>query len=443
MQEIVTKQIPEQSEQPPQPWYGGGRGLLIGIGLGLAIAFVGSRIIPPGQASRTAPEEAIAAKSKAPVQTVTVAEVESTTVSRTLDATGTVAAFEMIPVTAQATGLQIESVLVEEGSYVKTGQPLVRLNSAVLRAQLAQANAAVAQAEARLAELQAGSRSEEIAQARAQVTEAKARSDLARERARRYQSLRKDGAIAQDRLDEVLTEKQRTAANLQEAQRRLALVQAGPRREVVTQAEARLAEAKAQVQLVTAQLKDTNVLAPRSGKIAQRNARVGDTTSSSQELFQIIQNGRLELRVQVPETQLSQIRPGQKVAITSGSDAALKLTGTVREIDPLVDAESRQAIVKVDLPSAASLQPGMFLKAAITTSSSAGLTIPSGAVLPQPDGNAIAYKVNADSTVAATAIEVGKLLPGERVEILSGLNAGDRIAVKGAAYLKDGDRVEF
>lgn len=439
----MTKQIPEQSKQPPKPWYGGGRGLLVGIGLGLAIAFVSSRTIPSGQASRSGPKEAIAAKSQAPVQTVTVVEVESTAVSRTLDATGTVAAFEMIPVTAQATGLQIEAVLVEEGSYVKTGQLLARLNSSVLRAQLAQANAAVAQAEARLAELRAGSRSEEIAQARAQVAEAKARADLARERAQRYQSLRKDGAIAQDQLDEVLAEKDRTAANLQEAQRRLALVQAGPRREVLTQAAAQLAEAKAQVQLVTAQLKETRVLAPRSGKIAQRNARVGDTTSSSEELFQIIQNGRLELQVKVPETQLAQIRPRQKVAVTSGSDATLQLTGTVREIDPLVDAESRQAIVKVDLPNAASVQPGMFLKAAITTSASAGLTVPSEAVLPQPDGSAIAYKLNADRTVAATEIEVGKLLPGERVEILSGLETGDLVAVKGAAYLKDGDLVEF
>ncbi|MGK7873349.1 MAG: efflux RND transporter periplasmic adaptor subunit [Xenococcaceae cyanobacterium] len=434
----------------------GGRGLLIGMGIGIVLTLGGERLLSSQQTndSTTAAPPAIA--SQASAQSVTVAEVETSQINRTLKATGTVAAFELIPVLSQAKELQIKQVLVDEGAFVKAGQVLARLDDSVLRAQLAQAMASVAQAEARLAELRAGTRSEEIARARenvrsaeAEVVQAESDLDLARKRVQRNQNLEAEGAITRDSLDEVLNEErskqsslQQAQASLREAQQQLAQLQAGPRREVIAQAEAQLAEDKAQVQLVTAQLKDTRVVAPVSGKVAERDARVGDITSSSETLFTIIENGRLELRVKVLETQLPQIRPGQRVEITSGADSSLMLSGTLREIEPIVDEESRQAIVKVDLPAQKSLKPGMFLRASITTSAATSLTVPMGAVLPQSDGSAIAYVLQEDNTVKAQPVEMGEILTRERVEIKSGLSRGDRVVVKGAAYLKEGDRVE-
>jgi multidrug efflux pump subunit AcrA (membrane-fusion protein) len=70
-----------------------------------------------------------------------------------------------------------------------------------------------------------------------------------------------------------------------------------------------------------------------------------------------------------------------------------------------------------------------------------GLAIPAKAVLPQPDGTAIAYRLNPDNTVSAQRVEVGKVLPDGRVEVRSGLQAGQGVVVKGGPYLKDGDRV--
>jgi multidrug efflux pump subunit AcrA (membrane-fusion protein) len=368
-----------------------------------------------------------------------------------------VAAFELIPVTSAATGLQIQQVLVREGDFVKAGQLMARLDDAVLQAQLTQARAAVAQSEAALAELRAGARSEEVARAResvgsaqAGVSQAQSALSLASQRVQRNRFLASEGAVARDRLDEVLNEERSSRANLDQAQARLREAQqqlqqllAGARPEAITQAEAQLASARGQVQAVTAQLKETRVIAPTSGKVAERNARVGDLTSTSQKLFTIIDNGSLDLLLKVPETQLSQIEVGQRVEITSSADSKLRLIGNVRQIDPVVDEQSRQATVKVALPSDTSLRPGMFLKGAIITSSATGLTVPSPAVLPQSDGNAIVYKLQADGTVTVQPIEMGEIMPGEKVEINNGLSAGDRIVVKGAAYLKDGDRVEI
>ncbi|MFP4296758.1 MAG: efflux RND transporter periplasmic adaptor subunit [Spirulinaceae cyanobacterium] len=428
---------------PPSPktnWLSGSRGVVLGVGLGLLVAFIGSRIITPGQANDSAPAAAPTA-TEAQAKSVTVAPVESTAIAQTLSATGTITAYEMLPVTSPATGLQITAVLVDEGDTVQAGQTLVRLNDAALRAQLAQAQASVQQAEARLAELRAGSRTEAIAQAQAQVSEAQARADLAQERAGRFSSLRNDGAIAQDQLDEILTEQRRAQASLQQAQRRLEELQAGPRPEAIAQAMAQLNQAIAQVQLITAQLDDTVVRAPKSGKIAERNASVGDLTASSKQLFQIIQNGRLELQLKIPETQLPQINPGQTVQITNDADADLQITGKVREIDPILDAESRQAVVNVDLPSNPNLKPGMFLRAEIATTTAPGVTVPTDAIIPQSDGSGIAYIVQSDNTVTAQTVTTGKVLSDNRIEIRSGLNGGENIVVKGAPYLKAGDRV--
>ena len=147
-------------------------------------------------------------------------------------------------------------------------------------------------------------------------------------------------------------------------------------------------------------------------------------------LFTIIQDGRLELRLQVPETLVGSVRPGQKVKIISNSNQDLKLTGKVRAIDPLID-DSRQATVK----------PGMFLQAIINTDTNQGQAVPIEALLPQSGNQAIAFVVQQDNTVKAQNVTMGEILPDQKVAILEGLQLGDRIVLRGAAYLKDGDKV--
>jgi multidrug efflux pump subunit AcrA (membrane-fusion protein) len=437
-------------------WLGGGRGVLLGLGMGFLLALGGNYLLGDRPAASTQEEPPIAAPAAGSARSITATTVTPSRVNRTLEATGSVAAFEMIPVLSQATGLQIQQVLVDEGEFVKAGQVMARLDDSVLQAELAQAKASMAEAEARLAELRAGTRSEELARARESVRSAQAELDraksdleLARKRVQRNQMLATEGAIARDRLDEVLNQErsfrsgvEQAEARLKEAEEQLRELAAGPRPEAIAQAEAQLAQAKAQMQSATARLEDTRVIAPASGKVAERNASVGDVTASSQTLFTVIENGRLELILQVPETELSQIRPGQQVQLASDTDKDLSALGTVREIAPTVDRDSRQAQVKVDLPSESSLKPGMFLRAAIITAADSGTAVPAEAVLPESEGQATVFLVQADNTVKAQVVDMGEPLPGDRVAIESGLSPGDRIAVKGAAYLKDGDKVE-
>jgi multidrug efflux pump subunit AcrA (membrane-fusion protein) len=427
------------------------QGLLMGMGFGALLALGATRLIPQPQKAAPVP-----AKIK-PIQglAVTTAKVQLTPVNQTLKATGTVTAVEMIPILSQSTGLQIEQILVDEGDYVQVGQLLARLDDSIPQAQKAQEIASIAESQAKLAELNAGSRREEIQRAKetvnriqAEIQQAQSDWDLAKKRVERNQTLQIEGAIAQDRLDEVLNEErskkallQQSQARLREAQAQLAELEAGPRSEVKAQAIAQLAAAKSRLQLVEAQLKNTRVISPVHGKIVKRNAKLGDITSSQTPLFEIIEDNRLELRLKVPENQLKTIRIGQSVTIYSDSDSRIQLEGEIREIYPTVDANSRQALIKVSLPGDTSLKPGMFLEGAIITKTATSKTIPMEAVLPQADGTSLIYVLQADSTVRSQRVKIGEIMADRRVEILEGLNPGDQVIVKGGAYLKDGDAV--
>lgn len=437
--------------------FSGNKGLFWGLGVGILLTFGATRIFAPQTTANSGASESTEAIVSAPAsQTVTVAEVTTTDINSTLNASGTVIAYERIPVMSQAAGLQITDILVERGDYVDRAQVLARLNNRVLSAEKLEAQGAVAQAKARLSELQAGSRSEEIARAesrvanaRSAVTQTESDLELVQKRVERNQTLQAEGAISRDRLDEILNQ-ERVAksaltgakANFNEARQELAQLRAGSRPETIAQARAELTQAQGRLQAIEAQLAETTITAPTAGIIADREAKVGQITSNSEMLFTIIQDGRLELRLQIPETLIGKIQPGQSVLITS-NNRNIKLTGKVRQIDPAIDDSSRQATVRVDLPQGTNLKPGMFLQAAINTDTNQGQAVPIEALLPQSGNKAIAFVVQADNTVKAQKVTMGEILSEQQVEVVEGLQPGDRIVLKGAAYLKDGDRVSI
>lgn len=444
----------EETEKPKKiNWFSGKRNLFVGILIGLVLAFVGGRFLG-GRPQEATKQEQTASAASAPSQSATVEEVALGTVSSSIEATGTIAPFKDIEVFSPASNLQVERVLVEEGDYVRKGQLMAVLDNSQLQAQLTQARGSVLQAEARLAELRNGSRSEELARAAEAVRSANARvvraqSDLrlAETRVGRNSYLAEQGAISRDALDEIVNERANRVWNLEDA--RAALVQAqeqlkelqtGERPEVITQAQGQLKNAQGQVAAIEAQLENTRVIAPVSGRITDAPVNVGKVASGI--LFKMTANGNLELQLKVPETQLSQVDPGQRVEVTSDRDSRVDMAARVREIDPVVDEQSRQAIVKVPLPDTGTLRPGMFLRGRIITSSNIGVKIPSEAVLPQADGSGKVFVLNEENIAQAKDVVLGDPLPNKEIHIKSGLDKGDRIVVKGASYLKDGDKVD-
>lgn len=495
---------PAPETEAPQEGLSSWKAILIGVGAGLLLATLGGRILSGGSSQ---PEPAATEQGdRTPSQTVTAASVETQPVARTLTATGTVAATDLLPILPQITGLQIVDVRVEEGDVVGAGEVLAVLDDSVLQAQLSgalsqidsarsgvdaavadisQAEAARRQAQADLERARTGVQQAQTRVAQAEASRDRARSAVEQARARleqaevenrRYQDLAAQGAISQQEADfrrtDVRTAREElnkaledvrvadaevqsaqadvtnARANVQSAQATLESTQAGidASQAGVGNAEAGVQNQAAVVQELETRIAQTRVTAPQSGIVAERLARVGDVTSGSGTLFTLIAEGQLELQLSVPETQLPLISPGAPVRITSDADPSIDLNGRVREILPTLDPETREAIVEVDLPRDDRLRPGMFLQGEITTDSVQGLTVPTEAVVPQADGTATVFRLNPDNTVTAVTVEVGEVVGNEnlesaRIEILSGLDAGDRVVASGAGYLKDGDLV--
>ncbi|WP_035985581.1 efflux RND transporter periplasmic adaptor subunit [Leptolyngbya sp. KIOST-1] len=393
-------------------------GLLLGLGAGVLLTLVGTRLLGGREG---APETAEPPPTVA-TQTVTVATAASATVADTLAINGTVQAIDLLSIAPQASGLQIRQILVREGNPVSAGQAIAVLDDATLQADLRQAQAQLSVSQAQVGQQQAS-----LAQAQASLAEAQA--NLAR-----IQTLADRGAVSQQELTRQGTE----TANARESVR---LAQAQ-----VQSAEAGVRSQQAAIDRLQTQLTQTTVRAPVAGVIAERLATVGDVSSPGTPIVTLIQNNQLELAAEVPQAQLGQIAIGAPVAITSTTDGRIRLQGTVSSIDPVVDATTRVATVNVTLPANELLRPGMFLRGDITTSSRQGLTIPASALQPQPDGTTQVFVLGEGAVVEARTVELGNRIAanGEqaaRVEILQGLQSGEQVVTSGVGFLQDGDVV--
>lgn len=460
----------KRDNQPSRLWL---MPLLLGTGLGVAIAFGGMGVFSHRPTNQ---QQAIAnqgPKNAPPSMTVTTATVETTSVARTLSTTGTIAARDLIPVLPQTNGLQIKKIPQDiiEGALIKKGQVLAVLDDSILQAQISQAKADVQSKQADVQSKQATVTSNQatvaatvaiVQQRRADLAQAQAKLSEAQKNYQRYQKLATAGAISEQELDtrsytvKTAIEAVRLAQeNIRSAQANVGSAQANVSKAVadVNKALADVRNSAAKVEQLQTQLRQTLVVAPVAGIVSEKLARVGDVTGippqtqvgtvigGTQKLFSIIRDGKLELQAQVPEIQLPQVKENASVEITSDINNRVRLQGRVRDIQPQINDTRREATVKIDLPPTNLLKPGMFARAAITTNIATGMAVPQKAVQSQADGSVIVFTLSGEDTVQAVKVELGEPLNGNKVEVKKGLQIGQRVVVDGAAYLKDGDKV--
>jgi RND family efflux transporter MFP subunit len=171
--------------------------------------------------------------------------------------------------------------------------------------------------------------------------------------------------------------------------------------------------------------------------ISARSATVGAVLPAGQELFRLIRKGRLEWRAEVSSAELAALKPGVLVSVAPAGGAPIK--GTVRMLAPTVDAQTRNALVYVDLPAPGAARAGMFARGEFAIGNGQALTLPQSAVLLR-DGFSYVLKVGADSKVAQAKVTVGRR-SADRIEITSGLDAAARVVASGGGFLTEGDTV--
>ncbi len=324
-----------------------------------------------------------------PALTVTTAKPEQSRLPLSFAANGNVAAWQEAVIGSESNGLRLQEVKVNVGDVVKKGEVLAVFDSAPVEADVAQAKAA--------------------------VQEAEANASAARADAKRARALQSSGALSEQQITQYMTA-ERTAA-------------------------ARVASAKATLAQQQLRLKYTKVVAPDAGVISARNATVGAVAGVGAEMFRMIRQGRLEWRAEVTAAELPRVKPGQKAVVQAAGGT--KVQGRVRTVAPTVDAQSRVALVYVDLPPALSanapLKAGMFASGQFALGESPALTVPQQAVAVR-DGFAYVFRLNADGRVSQLKVTTGRRL-GDRVEVTDGLPADALVVTSGAGFLNDGDLV--
>ena len=317
--------------------------------------------------------------------TVTAVQPQSNALGLQVSANGNIAPWQEAIIGAEVNGLKLTDVRVNVGDVVKKGQVLATFSSDTARAELLQVHAAVAEAQATLAEAAAN--------------------------ASRALSLKDTGALSAQQIAQFTTAE--------------------------TTAQARVAAARANVAVVQVRLNNAQLSAPDNGVISARTATVGSVVSAGTELFRMIRQGRLEWRAEVTSTEVARIKPGTEANITAASGASMQ--GKVRMVAPTVDAQTRNALVYVDIAQHPDVKAGMFAKGVFALGSSTAMTLPQQALVLR-DGFTYALRIDASNKVQQVKLQTGRRV-GDAVEILQGAKTGERYVGTGAAFLADGDTV--
>ena len=352
--------------------------VLAAVGITVALLAVLILVLRGASTRSRAPVAAAAAPA------VTARPLETMQVARGVTANGSVYAWQEIVVGPEVGGYRVAAVNVEVGDRVRKGQALVQLAEDMLAA--------------------------EVASKRANLEQAQASLENAVSAYRRAHSLSGSGVVSQSDLDKLRSEE--------------------------LAARARVEVNKAELQTSELRLRHTRVTAPDDGIISARNVNVGQVAQAGTEMLRLLSKGRVEWRAEIPESRMREIRVGQKVKLTTADGA--QLDGTVRAIAPTVESSTRAGLVYVDIPSGAA-RPGMFARGEIVLGQSAASMVPLSSIVTQ-DGYTYVFVVSEQQLVVRRRVETGAVRD-KQIEIVSGVEPGERIVDKGAGFLKDGDRV--
>jgi membrane fusion protein, multidrug efflux system len=382
----------------------GRRTALLSLG---AVALLGGLFLVgyvPRQERRAALAQKAAARASELPTVVTVTPVPSKA-ERTLSLPGSVEPLETARVHSRASGYVTEW-LADMGDHVEAGQLLARLDTPELDRQTQQARATLARADAA-------------------ILQARATAEYSASTYRRYAALAPEGVVSQQELTQYEAEAHVDAANIRVAQAERA---------------ARAADLERLEQLE----RFGRIVAPFAGTVSARHVERGEliNAGASGPLFEIVVTDPVRVFVQVPQSLVADIQPGQSVQLTVNEYPGVPFPGHLTRTSRTLDPESRTMRVEVRVPNAdGKLLPGMYASmAASVKRGRRSFLLPATAIIHGAEGPRVAT-VEADGTVRLLGVEVERDL-GAEVEIKHGLTGTETLIRAPGPQIRDGARVE-
>ncbi|MFP4057475.1 MAG: efflux RND transporter periplasmic adaptor subunit [Candidatus Brocadiia bacterium] len=421
-------------------------------------------------------EEQAAEGQEAPSEAVPVVvqTIEAGQVRRTATLTGTLRAMAEVRVMSKVSGrleqLRLaDGTPVEQGLVVDKGARLALIDHEAFQAQVEQARAALKALQAEQAKIQAGARPEELEIAQAEVraaeagvlaaqasaAEAEAALANAETEVQRARSLYKDQVVTKQKLDnaeaayamavqryKAAKEQVRHAQEkLQTARNSLALVRKGARQEERDAIAAKVDQARAALHQAQIHLDESSIEAPIGGVVARKNLDEGNMVAPGVSIVTLVEVRTVKVLVGVNERDVALVEKGQTRA-TVRTDAYPQevFRGTVHKVSPVADERTRTVEVEIHVPNPQRrLKPGMFARVELVLEQRQGVpVVPRDAVL-RHEGELYAFVVEGGKA-RRRPVELG-IDAGEEAEVTSGLEAGEKLVVRGQRRLEDGTEV--
>lgn len=368
--------------------------------------------------------------------------------------------------------------------------------------QMEQAEAGLAAIRANLKKIKDGARTEEKRQIEATVQQAEAGRDNAQADLERIENLYSKGAVSKQTLDAMRTGATVAAAQYEAASQQLKLVETGARDEdilavesqvkqaeaglelaksmidtkswekdiemaqgqydqakaaldstkalekaksweaEITAAETGLKQAEAALGLAQEMLNNTTITAPISGIVSMRYLDAGSMASPAAPLFTIVDMDKVKAVVDVTEANLAKVSPNSE-AVISVEAFPEKITGTATLISPTLKSMSRTASVEITIDNPShKLKPGMFARVTLPVEVHEDAVLVRRSAVIEDRVSSSKYLFVIENNVGAKReVQIG-LAKSDVLEILSGVQAGEKVVVSGQRYLKDGERVQ-
>ena len=272
-----------------------------------------------------------------------------------------------------------------------------------------------------LAEIDTPEVDRQLDQATAKRRQIASEVELASISLRRWEQLGSEGVVSRQDLDE--------------------------QRARLTQAEANLAAADADIRRLREMQSFKHVVAPFSGVVTERNVNVGDLISApssgaaSKPVFVLTRTDRLRLYVQVPQVYALAIKPGMPVSVTQAEAPGRVIKAQVQRAAGAINVATRTMQVEIDINDAADgqLLPGAYVQVSVPVGERHVLVVPSNTLLFRPEGVHVAV-FSADSRAHLKRIEIGRHY-GAEVEVTTGLSDADKVILNPPVTLAENDPV--
>jgi RND family efflux transporter MFP subunit len=359
---------------------------------------------------------------------------------------GKVEASRKVELAFQVPGLLVK-LPVKEGQKVAKDEVIGQLRQDEFQARRKTLQGQLDQARAGLQALRSGERPEQQRRLEAQVRAAEAKLANARAELDRETRLLRSNATSREAFD-IANTAVRVAREDHEAARQMLDKGLVARAEDLEAQEAAVRGLEGQVVEATIQLEDTTLRAPYDGVIAQRFVEQNQNVRAKQPVVKFQDVDEIDVVVDVPETVMANIRVADIVQAVSEFSGApgLQFPVHIKEVAQRADPTTQTFQVRVAMkaPPNLNILPGMSATVTLTYRRASILgsriLVPMPAVFKNSTGEQVAWVIGSDQTVSRRPVKLGAAM-GDSIEVVDGLQPGDRIAVAGVRFLRDGMKV--